>query len=171
MSALVVMFTTLMASSIQAILPTWGAMGHAKAPLLLCIAVYYALTRRRQVAVAVAIFLGFVQDSQGLTPVGVSLVAFFIIVFLINSYREEVFILHPVTHAIFGFCASAAADLIMLFLLSILVPGLRLGVFATFAKIIGSAMMAALCLPLVYQAIWHLDLALGNVKKRGVAWP
>lgn len=106
-----------------------------------------------------------------MTPVGVSLLAFFAVVFVINSYREEVFILHPATHAIFAFCASVVADLVMLILLGLLAPGLKLGIWATLARILGTASMAAICLPVVYQAVWHLDLALGNVKKRGVAWP
>ncbi len=170
MSLMVMLFATVMTSSVQAILPTWGAMGHAKPPLLLCVALYYALTRRRQVALAMAALLGFMQDAQGLSPIGVSLIPFFVIVLVVNAYREEVFILHPATHAIFGFFAALAVDfLTMLFLLA-LVPELQLGFIATMARILGTALCATAAFPLLYQALWHLDLALGNVEKRGAEW-
>lgn len=170
MSALVVIFALITGSSLQTLLPGWGAMGFAKFPLLLGVMIYYALTRGQSTALSVALLAGAFQDLTDLSPLGCTIIPFFLIALAINHYREEVFILHPITHAVFGAAAAMATDLITAILLALMVPGANLGASTAMARSLGSALMGALAVPVVYQLLWRLDLGLGNVNSRGVPW-
>lgn len=170
MSALVTTFALVAFAALQALLPGWSGMGYAKPPLLLAVVIYYALTRRRSTALTVAVVTGLFQDLLSLSPAGCTLLPYLLVAAVINNYREEVFILHPITHALFGAAAAMAADLATSLLLAMLVPGANLGAAAAMARAIGSGMLAALAVPLVYQSLWRLDRALGNVDSRGMSW-
>jgi len=170
MSALVMLSSLIVLAALQALLPGWSGMGFAKPPLLLGLVIYYALTRRRPVALTAAVIAGLFQDMLSLSPTGCTLVPYLLIAAFVNAYREEVFILHPFTHALFGAAAAIAADLATALLLAMLVPGSNLGAAAAMARAIASGMLGALAVPIVYQALWRLDRALGNVNPRGVPW-
>lgn len=170
MSVVVTIFALIIGSALQGLLPGWGGMGYAKPPILLGVVIYYALTRPRSAALTVALLTGFYLDALGPSPLGCSALPYFLIALLINSYRDEVFILHPITHALFGAAAAMGADLITAALLALLVPGSNMAVSTAMARSLGSAMLGAVTVPVVYQLLWRLDRALGHVDSRGVSW-
>jgi rod shape-determining protein MreD len=169
-SAVVAIFAVVMGAALQALLPAWSGMGYAKTPILLGIVLYYALTRRRATALSIALLTGFFKDALSLSPLGCSALPFVLIAYVLNHYREEVFILHPITHVIFGAAAAMAADLLAALLLAASVPGANLGVSSVMARSLGSALLGAAATPLVYRLLWSLDLALGNVDRRVAQW-
>lgn len=170
MTFLVALFALVLASSLQAMIPGWSGMGYAKMPLVLAVVVYFALTRRFATAMVAAICSAIVQDAQSLAPLGLSVIPFLLVACTINRYREEIFVLHPITHALCGATSVVVVDIVMATFLALLVEGANLGVSVVLARCVGGVVLGALTVPFVYQGLWRLDLALGNVDKRGLAW-
>lgn len=170
MTALVVLFALVTASGLQALIPGWSEMGYAKLPLLLAVTIYYALTRRFGTAMLVALLAGFLQDAQSLAPLGVTAIPFAMVAYTINRFREEIFILHPITHALCGSVSAGAADMVMALLLAMMIEGGHLGASVVIARCIGSVLLGAVTVPLVYKGIWKLDIALGNLNRKGLPW-
>ena len=167
---MIIIFALLLGSALQALIPAWSGMGYAKTPILLGIVLYYALTRKRATALAVALTTGIFKDALSLSPFGCSALPFLLIAYVLNLYREEVFILHPITHVIFGAAAAMAADLLGALLLAATVAGANLGVSSVMARSLGAGLLGALTVPIVYRLLWRLDLALGNVDRRIAQW-
>lgn len=154
-------FTLILAAVVQAVLPLWTTMGHAKAPILLSVVIYYALCYGWGRAMIVAFIAGFLQDSSGMVPFGFSSTAFCAVAWALNHFRREMYTRHAVTHAICGFLASAAVTMF-------LYAGLRgaglidMPAGGLLLKTAGNGLLGALCAPLTFQAVMALDDKLGN---------
>ncbi len=170
MSALLIIFSLLIAAGIQALLPGWSVMGHVKLPLLLGVTIYFSLTRKRFTAMMVALLAGFLQDTQSLMPLGCAAISFCIVAFTINRYRDEVYIPHPITHVFFGAVTAAIVDVMAALFLILSVKGVNLGLSIVLMRMLGSFLLGAISAPFVYKMVWKMDVALGNLNRRGTAW-
>jgi rod shape-determining protein MreD len=146
---------------VQAILPSWSAMGQAKPPLLLAAVLFYALGRSHGEALETAVVAGLLQDSLGPIPHGTSVLAFTSVALVINHYRERVFADHWFTHAMMGIGASAWVTLSLYILLT--ASGLRTGVGLPFvlSKALGMSLLGLVVMPLIYSLISRIHQALG----------
>jgi rod shape-determining protein MreD len=163
---LVLWVSLLLCAILQAMLPAWGTLGNAKPPLLLGAVLYYALSRGNHQVVEAAVLAGLLQDSLGLIPHGYSVLAFCATALLANHYRDRVFADHWFTHVMLGIGSSTLSTLLLWLMLS--GAGLRseLGFHFALSKALGMSLLGLVVFPLVYKAIHHLDLLLGNPVRR-----
>ena len=162
-------FLILLAASVQAVLPGWSAMGAAKAPFLLAVVLYAALTRGRVFTFSVALAAGLVQDALGLIPLGFSAIAFGVAAVPINAYRREMYIGSALTHAICGALASLAMVGVLAFGLTashrlVFTPGWLLW------RTAGTVLLGALVTPVVCSAAHHLEQRVGTLVLGEGAW-
>lgn len=164
MNRAVMIVALCLCAMLQAIFPSWVAMGQAKPPLLLGAVLYYALSRDNFQGVEAAVLAGLLQDSLGPIPHGYSVLAFTSIAVLVNHYRERVFSEHWFTHAMMGIGASTWVTLILYLLLT--GGGLREGVGFPFvlSKALGMSLLGLVVMPVTYRLIHKLDRAVGNLR-------
>lgn len=163
MNALTMLFALVCAALVQALLPAWDWFGQAKAPVLLMLVVYYALTRGRGWMLTAAVGAGLLQDALGIIPLGYSACLFAAIGLFVQRYRDEIFGFGVVTHIVIGGLAAG----VVTFLLALLLVKDGLVVWEpawVLSKILGAAGLGALSGPLVFRAIEHLDVRLGNLE-------
>ena len=168
MNRVVLLVSLVLCALVQAMLPTWTAMGQAKPPVLLGGVLYYALTRNNSLVVEAAVIAGLLQDSLGPIPMGFSVVAFLPVALLTNHYRARVFGDHWFTHVMLGIASAALVTFILYLLL--VSGGLRPGVRAPFvlSKALGMSLLGMVCIPLVFKVIERLDYTLGNVELKEI---
>mgnify|MGYP000106075071 CR=1 FL=1 len=165
MNRLVLWVSMFTCAMIQAVVPAWHSLGQAKAPLLLGVVLYYALSRVTFQVLEASILAGLLQDSLGPIPVGFSVLAFVFVGLLVNQFRDRVFGEHWFTHVIMGIGASVIVTMILYILL--VGAGLRTGVSFSFvmSKSLGMSLLGIVTFPVVYFSIEKLDRALGNVNR------
>ena len=72
MNALVIIVASLVAGTVQSLVPTWPAAVNAPLPLLASIVCYYGLRRGAGLTIVAALVAGSVQDALGAAPLGYS---------------------------------------------------------------------------------------------------
>jgi hypothetical protein len=164
MKLLAMLFSLVAAAVVQALLPAWGWFGHAKAPVLLGLVVYYALTRSRGWMLAAAVGAGMLQDGLGMIPLGYSACLFCLLGLVVQRYRDELYGFGVVTHVVIGCLGAGAVALGLAVLLA--KDGLVVWAPAwVLSKIAGAAGLGALSAPLVFRLVERLDLTLGNLEE------
>jgi rod shape-determining protein MreD len=152
------------AGFLQAMFPPVRIFGQAKAPLLLSLSLYYALSRPAGVAMAAAFLAGFLQDALSFVPLGYSAFCFAIVAAVAGRFRKTVLTEAVVTPVFFGAIAGAAATLGLYVLLyrSDLAcwPAGRL-----LAKTAGAGILGAACAPAVFALAGRLDRLVGLARE------
>jgi len=161
MITLSMIFALFLAAVIQALWPTWSAMGQAKVPLLLAVALYYAMNYHRRVMLQAAILAGLFQDALSLMPPGYSCFCFCAVCLVAARFKDVVFEQQWMTHVVFGALAASAANVLLYVLLAkdglLGVPLLWL-----FLKLLGSVLLGGIFVPVVFRLLARLDEYLGN---------
>jgi rod shape-determining protein MreD len=171
MHAVFFVFSLFSAAILQALTPSWSAVGQAKPPLLLAVAIYFALTRPARRALPAAAAAGLIQDALGLTPLGYSAAGFLVAAAAVNRYRDEMYPNHPVTHILTG--AAAAAGVTAALAVALSAAG-RLAFDAPWfaMKSFGSLVLGGLVTPVLCHLLQSLDEVLGlRPRKEEPAWP
>jgi len=162
----VVMFFALIAGTVlQSAMPGFAFMGQAKLPVLLAVFLYYALTRETHVMLVSAFLAGLMQDLLSPIPLGSSVAFFCVIGWITGLFRRVVLAESPVTQVFFGGVTGGAMAACLWGILS------RSGVVhyppgRAAVKVACTAVLAALCTPLVFKVGERLDRVVGNVEAR-----
>ncbi|MDA1086716.1 MAG: rod shape-determining protein MreD [Verrucomicrobia bacterium] len=93
-------------TALQMTVPSVRILADAKFPLLLAVVLYYALTRPRGPAMAIAFWAGLLADSLGPMPLGYSAVCFCVVALAAGMFRGFVFEDTWITPAVFGLAAA-----------------------------------------------------------------
>ncbi len=163
MSALVMIFALLCGATAQAVLPSWTLLGIARPPVLLSVALYYAMTRDREMMLTAAVLAGLLQDALSLIPLGYSSVLFSLVSLMVARFRDLVFVFRAITHLILGALANAVVTLGLGALLvlngqiAFYTPGLL-------SRLTGALLAGALLAPLIFRLIEFIDVHLGNIE-------
>jgi len=166
MNRLLMLTALFVCATLQAVAPSWTAMGQAKPPLLLAVVLYYALTREDSLVIECAVLAGLLQDSLGPIPHGFSVLAMLAVALLVSQYRDRVFSEHWFTHVALGVASSALVSLMLYVML--VGSGLRGGVQFSFvlSKALGMSLLGMVLIPLTFQSLSHLELQLGLRNRR-----
>lgn len=164
MNVLLILFSLVVASIAQALLPASAWFGLAKAPILLGTVVYYAFTRNRNQMLMVAVLAGVLQDALGMIPLGFSSACFVLVGLLVHGFRDSVFVFRVVTHFVVGALASGLVTGLLALLLW------RNGLIELpptwmMQKLVGATLLGAFFVPVVFQLIEQLDLRLGILEE------
>ena len=160
MSFLVILTALVGGVVLQALIPAWGGFAAGKAPILLGVVIYVALTRSRGVMLATALLAGILQDALGLIPLGYSSTCLVLTGLVVSRYRAEVFEFRGVTHVFFGAVASGVFALGMSLLLR--AGGADADGFGWMIYRTAAALLAgAIVVPLVCRVLEELDRRLG----------
>jgi rod shape-determining protein MreD len=159
-SLLVILFALMTAVILQSSIPAWGGFAAAKAPLVLGLVIYVALTRSRRVMLLTAFGAGVLQDALSLIPMGFSSVCLVLTGLVVSRFRHEVFEFKGVTHMFFGAVASGAYALGMGLLLRYQGLG-YLGLGSLLYRTAAATLAGALVVPLWCRAVEELDRRLG----------
>jgi cell shape-determining protein MreD len=101
-------------------------------------------------------------------PLGYSSFLFCLAAWLVNRVREEVYIWHWTTHLLFGALLNAGVNLGLYLLLALNdLIGMRL--FMLTLRVLGSALLGGVVVPLVFRVAQSLETRLGVMEKRAVA--
>jgi rod shape-determining protein MreD len=149
----------LLGGVLQAALPTAAWLGEVRPPVLLCLTVYYSLTRREPPLVAAAI-AGLIQDALGPVPLGMSSLCFCGVALLVHHNRDSIFSGSGPARLVFGAAAAALATAGLYLLLSAS-GAFRLPASRVLLKIASAALLGGLLAPLVCNRMERLDRLLG----------
>ena len=163
MTYLVMVFSLLCGSVIQAVLPSWDWMGQSQLPVLLCIVLYYALNYDTGSLLIAGLLGGLFQDALGMTPLGYSSFCFCLVGLVAARFKGMVFIHQGLTHMIMGALAGAGVMLCMSLLFTI--DGkLVFPFWFLFLKVAGSSLMATIAFPVEFRLLESIDTFLGNIQ-------
>lgn len=152
---------------LQAVFPTWAWLGHAHAPILMGVVLYYALAHSMGATLAAAIVGGLLQDALGMIPLGYSSFCFCLVALLAGKFRDIVFVHERVTHVLFGALAGGGVTLLLYILLGKDgLVALRPGWAAL--KTGGSVLLGAVLVPFEFELLGAVDRMLGNLESRGI---
>jgi rod shape-determining protein MreD len=165
MTSLLMFVAITIGALVQAVFPTFRWLGHANAPVLLGITLYYALAHSRGKMLQAAIFAGLLQDALGMIPLGYSSFCFCLAALVVSKFKDLVFAHELITHMLFGAFVSGAVTLALYGLLAAaglvtLAPGW------TALKIAGSMYLGAIVVPFEFKLVAGLDRMLGNTEER-----
>lgn len=163
MSLLVMIFALLCGATAQAVLPSWTLLGTARPPVLLSVALYYAMTRDRKMMLTAALLAGLLQDALSLIPLGYSSILFVVVASMVSRFRELVFVYRGMTHLILGAMASAV---VTLGLGALLVLNGQISFYAAglLSRMLGALVIGALLTPVIFRIIEFVDVHLGNIE-------
>jgi len=167
------LFVMVLGSVVQALLPPWPVT-QAKAPVLLALVVFHALMRPRGQAITAAVLAGFLQDANTEMPLGYTSLAFLLAVWVIHHFRDEMYVLHPITHILCGALAAGTVILLQALMLVVFLrdPLFGLGGYTVLLRIAGTAVLGAIVTPVAFSLLRGLDRYLGYVDEREVTrWP
>jgi rod shape-determining protein MreD len=166
MLAATMAFLLLAAGLLQSVVPGMACLASAKAPVLLSLVFYYAVTHTRRALVWAAVLAGLIQDALSRIPVGYSSFCFLGLGLAVYAVRDLLFREHLITAALIGGAGAALMTLVLYGMLvvggaSVAEPwwwvGLKLG---------GSAVLGAMSTPAVWLAAGALDRLVGIVEVR-----
>jgi rod shape-determining protein MreD len=164
-TAVVMIFLVFVAGVAQSTIPGLAPAGHARAPLLLGVVLYYALLRGQGSALLAALLAGMFQDGLSLVPFGYSSFCFFVVVLVVVLFREAVFQESVVTTAFFGGVSAVMVGIglhILLWKEGLVHPGAaRIAV-----RMAGDAVLGMISTPLVVAIAIRVDRLVGNVMPR-----
>lgn len=162
MKTMVLLFALIVGAVVQALTPNWRVMGQAHVPVLLGIVLYYSLSPDRALMWLAAVLAGFLQDALGQIPLGYSSFCFCLVALVVSRFREDVFAGDVLMHAVSGALSAGAVTLALSVLLvrdgaAVLSAG-RLAL-----KLVGSVLLGAAVVPVVFHALAGADRMLGNL--------
>ncbi len=160
MRTLIYLFALIIGSVIQAILPCWTAFGHVKAPILMGLTLYYALTGEQRSAITAAFVCGLVEDAMGMVPLGYTSPAFCLGTLIVNNNRQEIYTHHPITHILCG-AFTAALTIVVLATFLLLTGEIAFQALILLHKILGAALLGAITAPLTFILMRRLEKSLG----------
>jgi rod shape-determining protein MreD len=165
MKGLLMYFVLVVAAVLQAVFPTWRWLGYANAPILLGVALYYALEHSHGMMLQAAILAGLVQDALCMIPLGYSSFCFLVAAVIASRFRDIVFVHELATHTLFGALASGGVTLALYGLLGkdnlvILRPAWALW------RVAGSIALGAVLIPLEFEILEASDRMLGNIEEK-----
>jgi rod shape-determining protein MreD len=163
MTVFVMVFSVIMGAVIGAALPAPSWLGHAQAPVLLGLVLYYAMIGRRATVIAAAILAGLVADTLSLMPLGYSSFCFCVAGLVCQGFRDVVMARQWTTHMFFGAMSNLGITTACFLLLAkdgLIEPRLLQSGF----KLAGSVVTGAVAAPLVFQGMAWLDRKVGNVE-------
>lgn len=97
------------ATTVQMLVPQFTVLADAKAPVVLCLVIYYGLTRPARRAMVIAFLAGLLIDALGAVPLGYSSVCFALIALAASLLRHLVFEDTLLTQLCFGAVGSLVA--------------------------------------------------------------
>lgn len=157
MKSALMVFLLLMAAVIQSLLRSVGTVAF---PVMPAVVVFYAFNSSMRRAQVVAMLAGFLQDALSSMPLGFSSFGFCIASWWIVSNREEWFAGAWLTHAVVG--AVVSSGLVLLFALLLLtVEPSRVRLLYIPGRFIGSALLGAFVVPVIYRVCERLAARLG----------
>jgi len=172
MTALNMTFLLLAAGVLQSLLPAFAWLGSAKPPILLAVALYYAVLHERPAMVAAALLAGVIQDSLSLLPMGYSALAFTLLGWLAHQSRQVVFRESLVTAGLLGAVGGMASTLLLCLMLVLGGDYVVGSVFWVIRKIIGAGLLGLLTMPLVWRGATALDRLVGVLEpEQQQTWP
>lgn len=165
MTAVTMIFALICGAVLQAVLPTWSWLGHASAPLLLGVVLYYAIVHTRGTMLCAAVIGGLLQDSLGMIPLGYSAFCFCVAALTVARFKDLVFVHEAITHMVFGAVAAGLVTFVLYGLLAgsgqvALRPGWGM------LKVVGSVLLGGVVVPLEFELMESLDRMLGNLETR-----
>ena len=163
MTYIVMAIFIIIGATLQSVSPAFSILGMAKFPILLSIAIYYALNRDTTSMLAAAAITGFVHDALSLTHPGYSSLTFIITGWIISRYRglvmEDSFMTPVVFGAIGGGMVTFMQSLLLLH--DKLIPSQFLWISL---HITGVAALCAIITPITFILIRFVDKAVNNIK-------
>ena len=165
MTLLMLLFWLIAGGTLQAALPAWRHMGQPAFPVLLGVVLYAAVNKKARYFVAASLLAGLVEDSLSLAPLGYSACAFLAAGGLALLLRKEFFA--DKAHVVSWFGALGAATATGTMALLLRTKGLvALSGAAIFWRMAGSAVLAAVLIPLLFGLIRGLERVLGTWEDR-----
>ncbi|MDI6774710.1 MAG: rod shape-determining protein MreD [Verrucomicrobiota bacterium] len=165
MTWVVMILAILLAAVAQTLLPGYAWLGQAKFPLLICVALYYALNHEFQVAAVAGFAAGLAHDLLSETPMGYSTACFWLAGLIFSRFRRVVLTESVITRATFGALAGAISAAALWLLLA----GngyIRCPVGRAVLKIAGSGLLGTIAGPLTLTILGRLDRLVGNIKAK-----
>lgn len=154
----------LVGAVVQQALPGLTLLGQAKAPIVLCVVLYYAFHRSLALMVLAAIAGGVLCDSLEALPMGYSAAVFSVLGIVAWFYRDVVFSARGVTHMVFGLLAGVGLTIGLYGLLLIGGESLREAAWSWIAfKAIGTALLGMILAPIIFTVLERLDRLTGNI--------
>ncbi|MFH0880489.1 MAG: hypothetical protein V2A34_12305 [Lentisphaerota bacterium] len=164
MISLLMVFSLVCGTVLQAMSPTWSWLGQAHLPLLLGLVLYYAFTHDDMHMIVCALLAGILQDSMDLIPLGYSSFCFCVVGLTVSRFRDLVFVRQWITHLLIGAAAAGGVSLALSVLL-LYNDGLIIGPLRLLLKTVGSIFLGAMVVPVEFQVMESLDRMLGNAVK------
>lgn len=158
----VMLFALVAGAVIQSLVPGEAALGRARIPLLLAVVLYYALTNSRGIMLLSAVLAGLLQDSLSFIPPGYSAFCFAVVGVVVNRYKDDLFGESLVTTSFIGAAAGCVVSLglsVLLWFNDLIEDPL----WWWMLKAAGTALLGAICTPVVISAARNLDRLVGNV--------
>ena len=175
MSYLLMVVIAMFAAVFQSLLPPLPFLGGARAPVVLGAAMYYALTRERNMVLAAALIAGIFEDAlSARMPMGCHSFLYVVVGLYINRYREKLFGNHWLTHMFLGVIACGVVTIGTYTMLIIRArPGPEAVAFAMPVEgmliMCGGVMLLGLAvIPLTFKIIERFDYKLGNIELREI---
>lgn len=155
-------------AALQMTVPSVRMLADAKFPLMLAVVLYYALTRPRGPAMAIAFWAGLLADTLGPMPLGYSAVCFCVVTLAAGMFRSFVFEDTWITPAVFGLTAAAVVA-IGFYLLLMRQEGFQdvSGWWLTM-KIAGTAVLGIVATPLMFLVARSMDHVTQEISRRAV---
>ena len=161
MTWIVLSIMLVVCATLQVMLPGYDVLGQAKFPVLLALALYYALNREFLVAMIAALCAGLLHDLLGQIPLGYSVMCFCCAAMVVSMFHNVVMSESALTAIFFGAVAGVA---VTAGLYGLLCAGGYTGCppLRALAKILGSGLLGAICCPFVFLAAAGLNRMAGN---------
>jgi rod shape-determining protein MreD len=163
MTQLAIAFALMLASVLQAMLPTTLWTGWAPAPIMAGLVIYFALLRPRAIALEVALLAGLLEDSLGQMPLGYSSFCYAVAALIVEHFRETVIVRQWTTHVMFGALVSLGVTAFTFALLakdSLIAPDLG----HVLLRLVGAFLLGGVAAPLAFAGMEALDRTLGNIE-------
>lgn len=161
----VMFFALILGAVIQSLVPGAAVLGRARMPLLMAVVLYYSLTNSRGIMLLSAVLAGLFQDALSLIPAGYSAFCFGVVGIVVNRYKDDLFSESLLTTssigAAAGFVVSLGLSLLLWFNGMVKDP-----LWWWVLKAIGSALLGAVCTPVVVAVMRGLDRMVGNVPSK-----
>ena len=165
MTLLMLLFWLIAGGTLQAAVPAWRHMGQPAFPVLLGVVLYAALNKKIRYFVIAALLAGLVEDSLSLAPLGYSACAFLAAGSFALLLRGDFFADKAHTVSWFGaLCAAVSTGTMALLLRTKGLVGLTGGEILW--RMAGSAILAAVLVPLLFGLIRGLERMLGTWEDR-----
>ncbi len=110
MTALRAALLLILAAWVQAALPPVGGGGGVAIPVLLGLALHYALIADARTSQVVSVAAALIFDALGFLPLGISVIGFLLVAEFWRGVRDLLFVNHAVTHVLLGAASAAMVE-------------------------------------------------------------